>query len=142
MVILCYSVTSRDSLVNVRARWKPLVDAHYDVHAHIPVMLLGLQRDLRTNERVPQPPPAYGAPEINGIAQYEKSKEDTTRPLKCVMPQEALNVAQEMRCDRYAECSALTGELCAEVFQDLVQTAVGTTKGSGGGQTQQNCLVM
>ena len=28
-----------------------------------------------------------------------------------VYPQEALRVAQEMRCDRYCECSALTGEV-------------------------------
>lgn len=64
------------------------------------------------------------------------------RPYKCVMPQEGLNTAQEMRCDRYAECSAITGELCIEVFTDIVQSAVGTLKGAGLGRTQQNCTVM
>lgn len=76
----------------------------------MPVMLLGLKRDLRTVDNV--------------------------------HPQEALRVAAEMRCDRYAECSALTGELCAEVFEDIVKMAVETTKGFGGGRTKGACCVM
>lgn len=142
MVILCYSVTSRESLKNVRNQWKPLVDKHFDYHDHRPVMLLGLQRDLRTAEREERPPPAYGALEINGVGQYDRKDIEGPRPFKCVLPEEGLQIAQEMRADRYAECSALTGELCKEVFQDIVQMAVGTTKGAGGGKTEQACAVM
>lgn len=37
-----------------------------------------------------------------------------------------------MRCDRYAECSALTGELMNEVFEDIARTAAKTTTDAGG----------
>lgn len=40
-------------------------------------------------------------------------------------------IAQEMRCDRYAECSALTGELMDEVFEDIARTAAKTTTEAG-----------
>ena len=35
-----------------------------------------------------------------------------------------------MRCDRYAECSATTGELVKEVFEDIAQmaTAISSVK--------------
>ena len=49
-----------------------------------------------------------------------------------IMPQEAYRIAQEMRCDRYLECSAVTGELVREVFEDIARTAAMTTKDSGG----------
>ena len=46
-----------------------------------------------------------------------------------------------MRCDRYAECSALTGELVNEVFEDIARTAASTTT-DGGGQTAGGCQLM
>lgn len=50
-------------------------------------------------------------------------------------------MAQEMRCDRYAECSALTGELMSEVFEDVARTAAKTTT-EAGGQTSGACKIM
>ena len=76
-------------------------------------MLLGLKRDLR-----------------------QESDPDM------VIPQEGLRIAQEMRCDRYAECSALTGELCREVFEDLAKTAAMTTTEKGGKSEPTSCAVM
>ena len=46
-----------------------------------------------------------------------------------VIPQEGYRVAQDLRCDRYLECSALTGELVREVFEDVVRTGAGTKVG-------------
>lgn len=111
MIILSYDISDHESLRNVRKRWKHLVETHFNYHESMPVMLLGLKRDLRTVDNV--------------------------------HPQEALRVAAEMRCDRYAECSALTGELCAEVFEDIVKMAVETTKRYGGGKTEgPSCCMM
>lgn len=59
----------------------------------------------------------------------------------CVMPQEGLGVAQGMRVDRYAECSAVSGELCREVLEDIAQTAAKTTTEKGG-RSEGGCLVM
>ncbi|KAI9849771.1 MAG: hypothetical protein M1830_007088, partial [Pleopsidium flavum] len=82
LVILCYDITDRRSLTNVQQVWSKNVIRHY-AHSRedIPVMLLGLKRDLRVEDE------------------------------HTIYPQEAYRIAQEMRCDRYAECSAVTGEL-------------------------------
>ena len=52
--------------------------------------------------------------------------------------------AQEMRCDRYAECSAVTGELMREVMEDIARTAAKTTTEAGGLSTGSmgGCAVM
>lgn len=67
-------------------------------------MLLGLQRDQRTAR--------ITLDEATGEERYE-----------CVMPEEGVQAAREMRLDRYAECSALTGELMWEATQDLTKMA-------------------
>ena len=36
-----------------------------------------------------------------------------------------------MRCDCYAECSAVTGELLSEVFEDMARIAAKTTTAQG-----------
>lgn len=70
----------------------------------VPVMVLGLKRDLRSEN------------DPNGI----------------IYPQEAYRISQEMRCDKYLECSAFTGELVHEVFEDICRTAAMTTTANGG----------
>ena len=51
LVILCYDISDRRTLSNVQQIWRKDVIRHY---AHkdekIPVMLLGLKRDLRVDE--------------------------------------------------------------------------------------------
>jgi Ras family. len=78
----------------------------------LPVLVLGLKRDLRRED------------DPNGV----------------LLPQEGLCVAQEMRADRYMECSAVTGELLTEVFDDICLTAVKTTE--GGGQSEGGCVIL
>ena len=83
----------------------------------IPVLLLGLKRDLRSET------------DPNGI----------------IYPQEGYRVAQELRCDKYMECSAVTGELVKEVFEDICKTAaMSTVKGGEGskGLSQGGCRLM
>ena len=68
-------------------------------------MLLGLQRDLRTAET------------------------DEEGNYLCVIPKEGLEAARELRCDRYAECSARTGELMvSEFFFSLWRVVCGCIK--------------
>ncbi|OQD89408.1 hypothetical protein PENANT_c002G03563 [Penicillium antarcticum] len=77
-------------------------ESSYGHGERLPVMMLGLKRDLRRE-----------GPEI-------------------IYPQEAYRIAQELRCDRYAECSAVTGELLPETFEDLARLAAMTTTEKGG----------
>ena len=58
-----------------------------------------------------------------------------------VLPQEAFGEAQQMRCDKYAECSARTGELMWQVLEDITKTAAKTTT-KAGGRTPGSCQVM
>jgi GTPase SAR1 family protein len=121
-IILCYDISRRSTLYSLKSRWKNFVEAHFNYNEQIPVMVLGLKRDLRVEW---------------------KEEEKATRTLGVsVMPQEALNVAQEMMCDRYAECSALTGELCREVLEDIAKTGAKTTTEKGGRSAPTDCSVM
>ena len=64
-----------------------------------------------------------------------------TDPNGIIYPQEAYRIAQEMRCDKYMECSAVTGELVHEVFEDICRTAAMTTT-SKGGLSEGGCGIM
>lgn len=97
VVVLCYSIASPDSLKSVHTRWKTLVETHFNDNELLPVILLGLKRDVRSRED-------YGG-------SVKPTDEGAADARKFVYPQEALRIAQEMRCDRYCECSALTGEV-------------------------------
>lgn len=95
-------------------------------------MVLGLKRDARrewTEEERRQDEEANGKPEGKGRG-------------KSVMPQEGMGLATEMLCDRYAECSALTGELCREVLEDIARTAAKTTTEKGAKSDGTPCVVM
>ncbi|KIY03646.1 uncharacterized protein Z520_00337 [Fonsecaea multimorphosa CBS 102226] len=117
--IIAFSISSRESLHNAQHYWRKQLSLHYhDVEHDMPVMLLGLKRDERTEQR----------------------REDGS--FECVMPQEGLRAAQEMHCDRYAECSALTGELMWEVLEDITRTAARTTTEGGGLSRANSCSVM
>ena len=50
-------------------------------------------------------------------------------------------VAQGLRCDLYCECSAMTGELMEEVFEDMARKAARTTT-SNGAINENECSVM
>lgn len=89
-----------------------------DLEHVTPVMLLGLKRDLRTDE--------IG---------------DDGRTV-CVMPQEGVDAAGEMRCDKYAECSAVTGELLWEAVEDITRVAAKTTTEEGGLSRGSACCLM
>ncbi|KAJ5390364.1 uncharacterized protein N7496_001432 [Penicillium cataractarum] len=112
VVLLAFDISNRQTLEGLKA-WRNDIIRYFQ-HGHgerIPVMMLGLKRDLRK--------------EGEGI----------------IYPQETYRIAQELRCDRYAECSALTGELLAETFEDLARLA-GMTTTDKGGQSAGGCNIL
>ncbi|PQE28030.1 hypothetical protein CJF32_00005777 [Rutstroemia sp. NJR-2017a WRK4] len=110
VVILCYAVSQRLSLINITRYWAKELQTAFQYE--MPILLLALKRDLRSEK------------DPNGI----------------IYPQEGHRIAQELRCDRYMECSSMTGELVTEVWEDISRTAVlavgggknGADDGSGG----------
>lgn len=81
--------------------------------SQLPIAVLGLKRDLRSEH------------DPNGM----------------IHPQEAYRVAQEMRADKYAECSAVTGELFKLAFEEIFSMAMKTKKDSRG-QSDGGCVTM
>lgn len=124
-MILCYDITSRASLNSLGTTWLPIVNQHFNYDENLPVMVLGLKRDLRkqwTLEEVGPDKKGRGA---------------------SVMPHEGVQMAQRMLCDHYAECSALTGELCREVLEDVAKTSAKTTTKDGAKKSAlDECAVM
>ena len=111
-VILCYDISDRRTLKNLQNLWwRKTVEWYMQEREDIPLMVLGLKRDLRIES------------------------EET------LYPQEGHRTATELRCDMYAECSAVTGELMGAVFEDIARRAAMTTTQKGG-LSEMNCCAM
>jgi hypothetical protein len=54
---------------------------------------------------------------------------------------QAYRIAQELHCDRYAECSAFTGELISEAFEDIARMAAMSTTEKGA-QGPDGCTII
>ena len=154
VIILCYSIAEPASLESVKTHWKHVVETHFNYDESIPVILLGLNRDVRVKED-------YDG-NVRPMAGTGDGDGEVLVGRRIVYPQEALRIAQEMRCDRYCECSALTGEvsltydpnhtvawlthswlqLCHEAFEDLARTACKTTTAKGGKSDAHYCSIM
>lgn len=94
-------------------KWKDEVKRALPRSDVLPVVVLGLKRDLRSET------------DPNGI----------------IYPEEAYQMAQDLRADRYVECSAVTGELVGPAFEDICKTAIKTTTAEGG-QSEGGCTIL
>lgn len=115
------------------------------------VMLLGLKRDLRVEQEGVIYPQEVSRQDINshpfsssrGCRQTLLKERLPCLILTCKYQKKGHRVAQEMRCDRYAECSAATGELIDRVCEDIAHMAVKTEKESGdSGPFAGACILM
>ncbi|POS74206.1 hypothetical protein DHEL01_v207397 [Diaporthe helianthi] len=114
LALICYDISQRFSLVNLqRVKWIQQVRSTFQSESTLPLAVLGLKRDLRSED------------DPNGI----------------IYPQEAYRVAAEIRADKYMECSAVTGELLQLAFEEICQMAVKTTSAEGG-QSAGGCCLM
>jgi hypothetical protein len=58
-----------------------------------------------------------------------------------IYPQEGYKISQDMRADKYVECSAVTGELLKLAFEEICTTAVHATS-EAGEQTDGGCTLL
>ena len=123
-VIICFDINERRSLVNAQEVWmKDVIRLYQRYREDVPVMLLGLKRDERKEgEGIETIYPQ----EVDSANTQHWSERNSLMVIK------GYRIAQEMRCDRYAECSAMTGELINETFEDIARTAAKTTTENGG----------
>ena len=142
LAVFTYAIPSRSSLHNVLHYWsKKLRQLYRDFDG--PVLLLGLQRDLRTARQISVATDGTNC-DSNGLASggvrhgvaaadgSAATSSSANMQYESVMPQEGLEAARLLRADRYAECSAVTGELMGEVLEDLTRMAAETTVDRGG----------
>ncbi|KAI0137204.1 P-loop containing nucleoside triphosphate hydrolase protein [Xylariales sp. AK1849] len=113
LIVICYDISQRLSLIDMQRVWIKEVRTTFHSEAHLPIVVLGLKRDLRSED------------DPNGI----------------IYPQEACRISQEMRADKYVECSALTGDLFKLAFEEIFSTAMKTATAAGG-QSDGGCLAM
>ncbi|CAD0046846.1 unnamed protein product, partial [Aureobasidium pullulans] len=50
LILLCFSIPSRESLTSLSTKWKHIVETHFNYDESIPVVVLGLKRDLRNDD--------------------------------------------------------------------------------------------
>lgn len=105
VIVICYDISNPSTLKSVKTRWRQEVDTHFNVSERQPVVLLGLKRDVREESD-------YNGNVRRVVGQdVGEADGEVLNPRTFVYPQEGLGVAQELRWDRYCECSALTGEV-------------------------------
>ncbi|KAF5022618.1 hypothetical protein F66182_5333 [Fusarium sp. NRRL 66182] len=112
-IVICFDISQRLSLINMQRYWINEVKTAFRRIDTLPVIVLGLKRDLRSED------------DPNGI----------------IYPQEAYQSAQTLRADRYVECSAVTGELLKLAFEDLCKTAITPTTGVDS-QSASTCTIL
>nr|XP_022341727.1 ras-like GTP-binding protein rhoA [Crassostrea virginica] len=108
VILMCYSVDSPDSLVNIREKWTPEVK-HFC--PNVPIVLVGNKKDLRTD------------PET--IREMELEKKE---PVKT---QEGQEVADQIRAFSFVECSAKTQDGVRKVFETATRAALQVRKKKG-----------
>ncbi|CAG8780491.1 22049_t:CDS:2 [Dentiscutata erythropus] len=103
VILIAFSVDLPDSLENVAAKWIGEVNSHCP---NIPIILVGLKKDLRENE--------------SAIADMQKSG------IAFVSQKEGEIMANQIGAKKYLECSALTGENVDNVFEAASRAALST----------------
>jgi len=96
--LICFSLFSPDSFENITKKWVPEITEHAE---NTPIILVGTKLDLR-------------------------SKPDAIQLLKennqeAISTEQGRELAQKIGAKRYLECSALTQEGLAKVFEEAVK---------------------
>ncbi|EGR46268.1 hypothetical protein MKX07_006055 [Trichoderma sp. CBMAI-0711] len=113
LIVLCYSVDSKDSLENVESKW---VGEIADNCPGVKLVLVALKCDLRQQED-DEPEDQAAA---DGNAQREKPP--------TISYDEGLEVAKRIGASRYLECSAMKNRGVNEAFTEAARVALSVKK--------------
>merc|ERR1711874_342639 len=99
--LVCFSVVSPTSYDNVRQKWISEVRHHCP---NAPVLLVGTKMDLREDPEMPK-----------------KLKEKNESP---VSTQQGHNLAKELKCKKFLECSSLNQKGLKNVFDEAIRVVL------------------
>jgi len=103
--LICFSVISKASKDNVKAKWHPEINNHCP---GTPVVLVGTKADLRDDPQT--------------------LKQLSERNTKMVSSDDAEALRQEIKAVTYVECSALTQDGLKNVFDEAIRAALAPKK--------------
>ncbi|KAI1816140.1 putative RHO3 protein [Poronia punctata] len=121
VVVLCFSVDSKDSLENVESKWIGEIQENCP---GVKLVLVALKCDLRENNEEDEDATAEGN-------QREK------KPM--IDYNQGLDVARRIKAMRYLECSAMRNRGVNEAFTEAARVAL-SVKPSG--EQESKCVVM
>lgn len=124
VVVLCFSVDSKDSLENVESKWVGEIQENCP---NVKLVLVALKCDLRENTDEDD---EAGASGTDGAQREKKPMIDYNQ---------GLDVARRIKAMRYLECSAMRNRGVNEAFTEAARVAL-SVKPSGEGDSK--CVVM
>ncbi|KAI1080102.1 putative RHO3 protein [Whalleya microplaca] len=127
VVVLCFSVDSKDSLENVESKWVGEIQENCP---GVKIVLVALKCDLR---EVNEEDDEAGASGTEGQQQQQREK----KPM--IDYNQGLDVARRMKALRYLECSAMRNRGVNEAFTEAARVAL-SVKPAGEGDSK--CAVM
>ncbi|KAF3768608.1 hypothetical protein M406DRAFT_273042 [Cryphonectria parasitica EP155] len=125
LIMLCYSVDSKDSLENVESKW---VGEIADNCPGVKLVLVALKCDLREGSEDEEEAPAATTDGADG--QREK------KPM--IGYEQGLEVARRINALRYLECSAMRNRGVNEAFTEAARVALSVKKD----KEDNKCVVM
>lgn len=112
VLLLCFSVSDRDSFESVREFWAPEVKDF--LGKRVPIIVVATQTDTRSS---------HGVDSV--------SMEEVTPGGDSVSTEEGQKMAKEIGADRYLECSSADLQSVQSVFENVVLTALKQRKRMG-----------
>jgi Rho family protein len=130
LIMLCFSVESKDSLENVESKW---VGEIADNCPGVKLVLVALKCDLReaSDDDADASGDASGSGEA-GQAQAKREKKPT------ITYEQGLEVAKRIGAMRYLECSAMRNRGVNEAFTEAARVALSVRKE----RDDSKCVVM
>ena len=114
--VICFSVVSPHSFENVKSRWISEIKHHCPT---VPVILVGTKADLRNDPQA--------------LARLNAQK------LKPITYNEGRQLAEEIKACKYLECSALTQQGVATIFEESIRATLTKTKKK---KSSKKCSIM
>lgn len=124
VVVLCFSVDSKDSLENVESKWVGEIQENCP---GVKLVLVALKCDLRENTEE----------EDDAAANAAEGTQREKKPM--ISYDQGLEVARRIKALRYLECSAMRNRGVNEAFTEAARVAL-SVKPSG--EQESKCSVM